>query len=160
MAQGDIHSLILGVADHMAAAHLRRLVEAHPRLDLIGVADNAVKTLHMAAEDKPSVVLLADSSPGLRGREVLAEMAETSPNTLVIITTPGDPAVLIGEPGVAESVPEHDTEAIVAALDSLATFLDNPTVEDGPERRHRLDRRLHQDWSQVFAERRVSPRRV
>lgn len=160
MEQGEIHTLILGVADHMAAAHIRKLVEEHPRLDLIGVADNAVKTLHMATEDKPAVVLLADSSPGLRGREVLAAIAEASPNTLVIITTPGDPKALMGQPGVAESVPEHDTEAIVAALDSLASFLDNPVTDDGPDRRHRLDRRLQQDWSQVFAERRVSTRRV
>ena len=80
--------------------------------------------------------------------------------TLVIITTPGDPRVLEGEPGVAESVPEHDTNAIIAALDSLASFLDDPTAMDGPDRRHTDDRRHQQDWSQVFAERRVSPRRV
>lgn len=160
MTQGAIHTLLLGVADHVAAAHLRILVEEHPRLELEGVADNAVKTLHMATEKKPAVVLMADTSPGLRGREVLAAIAEASPNTLVIITTPGDPKALVGEPGVAESVAEHDTEAIVAALDSLANFLDDPTEPDGPDRRHRLDRRLRQDWSQVFAERRQAPRRV
>lgn len=153
------HSLIMGINDPLAAAHTRRQIEDHDRFELMAVADNAVQTLQLIELHKPSVALLADTSPGLRGREVLADIAASSPNTLVIITTPGDPAALAGQPAVAESLAEADTRAVVNALDSLADFLDNPLADDLPDRRRVPDRRLIQDWTQVFAERRVTVRR-
>ncbi|MFT7599147.1 MAG: DNA-binding NarL/FixJ family response regulator [Acidimicrobiales bacterium] len=153
------HSLVLGVADPLAAACLRQLVRAHSRFDLVAVAGNAVQTLFAIEQNQPAVVVMSDSSPGLRGRDVLTDIAIASPNTLVIIATPGDPRVLEGQPAVAESVSDDDSDLIVAALDSLADFLDNPHEGAMPERRHQPDRCLIQDWSKVFAERRLAPRR-
>lgn len=155
-----MHSVVLGVADSMAAAHLRRLINDHPRFELAGLADTAVSTLYMVDASKPAVVLMADDSPGLRGRDVLAEMAQCSPESLVIITTPGEPEALIGQPGVAEAVAQNDLDAIVSALDALAAFLDNPSSVSVAERRAGQDRRLFQDWSKVFAERRAGSRRL
>ncbi len=154
------HTVVLGIADEMASAHLRRLIVDHPRFELAGMADNAISTLYMVTASKPAVVLLADDSPGIRGRDVLAEMAAASPSSLVIITTPGEPEALIGRPGVAEAVPQSDLDAIVKALNSLANFLDDPPSMGQPERRGRGDRRMIQDWTKVFAERRTRPRRV
>ena len=139
----------------MAAAHLRRLISEHPRFDLIGLTDTAVATLFMVQAQKPAVVLIADESPGLQGRDVLAEMAEQSPNSLVIITTPGEPEALAGRPGVAQAVSQSDVDAILAALNSLADFLDDPGTFSIAERRGNDDRRRHQNWSKVFAERRT-----
>jgi chemotaxis response regulator CheB len=153
------HTLVLGIADAMAAAHLRRQISDHPRFDLVGTADNAVKTLYLVEDTKPAVVLMADDSPGLRGRDVLADIAAVSRDTLVIITTPGDPDALRGKPGVAESVHCNDIDAIHFALDNLADFLDHPPTRQGPNRRHFDDRRIAQDWSKVFAERRLVARR-
>ncbi len=153
------HTVVLGVADPLAAAHLRRQLMDHPRFDLVATAHNAVQTLYAVEETHASVVLMADDSPGLRGREVLADIAAASPHSYVIITTPGDPAALANEPAVASAVYENDVYGIYAALDQLAAFLDLPKTEV-PNRRSSVDRRLHQDWTKVFAERRESPRRV
>ncbi len=152
------HTVVLGVADPMAAAHLRRQLLDHPRFTLVATAHNAVQTLYAVEETHPAVVLMADDSPGLRGREVLGDIAAASPGTYVIITTPGDPKVLANEPAVMSAIPERDIEAIYVALDQLADFLDQPST-DGPERRMSPDRRLHQDWTKVFAERRGGARR-
>lgn len=153
------YNLVLGIADAMNAAHLLHQIEFHPRFKLVGTADNAIKTLYLIEQEKPAVALISDDSPGVRGRDVLTDIASTSPKTLVIITTPGDPRVLRGQPAVAESVHQNDVEAINSALHNLADFLDDPVVDQGPERRHYSDRRIQQDWSQVFAERRTSVRR-
>lgn len=152
------HTVVLGVADAMAAAHLRRQLIDHPRFDLVATAHNAVQTLYAVEETLASVVLMADDSPGLRGREVLGDIAAASPETYVIITTPGDPAALADEPGVASALTDTDVVGIYEALDQLADFLDRPKA-DTPERRASADRRLHQDWTKVFAERRSTPRR-
>ncbi|MEZ5226913.1 MAG: hypothetical protein R2710_09605 [Acidimicrobiales bacterium] len=152
------HTVVLGVADAMAAAHLRRQLMDHPRFDLVATAHNAVQTLYAVEETHASVVLMADDSPGLRGREVLADIAAASPETYVIITTPGDPAALANEPAVASAVYDTDIYGIYAALNQLAEFLDRPKAEI-PERRAHADRRLHQDWTKVFAERREHVRR-
>ena len=153
------HTVVLGVADPMAAAHLRRQLMDHPRFDLVATAHNAVQTLYAVEETHASVVLMADDSPGLRGREVLADIAAVSPNTYVIITTPGDPAALANEPAVASAVYDNDIYGIYAALNQLAAFLDMPKAEM-PERRTRDERRLHQDWTKVFSERREHSRRT
>ncbi len=152
------HTVVLGVADPMAAAHLRRQLMDHPRFDLVATARNAVQTLYAVEETRADVVLISDDSPGLRGREVLADIAATSPGTYVIITTPGDPKALANEPAVASAVVENDMYGIYAALDQLAAFLDLPKA-DTLNRRTSRDRRMHQDWTKVFAERRESPRR-
>lgn len=159
LAASRKHRVVLGVADPMAAAHLRRQLMDHPRFDLVATAHNAVQTLYAVEETHPNVVLMADDSPGLRGREVLADIAAASPETYVIITTPGDPKALANEPAVASAVVESDMYGIYAALDQLAAFLDLPTA-DTPNRRTSNDRRMHQDWTKVFAERRESPRRA
>lgn len=153
------HTVVLGIADPTAAAHLRRLISEHPRFDLIGLTDTAVATLFAVQAQKPAVVLMADESPGLRGRDVLAEMAEASPNSMVIITTPGEPQALFGKPGVAEAVSQSDIAAILSALTNLADFLDDPDKFSTAERRGQGDRRHYQDWTKVFAERRARPRR-
>lgn len=153
------HTVVLGVADAMAAAHLRRQLIDHPRFELVATAHNAVQTLYAVEETLASVVLMADDSPGLRGREVLGDIAAASPDTYVIITTPGDPAALADEPGVATALPDTDVEGIHQALDQLADFLDLPK-DDTPERRASVDRRLLQDWTKVFAERRNTSRRA
>lgn len=159
LAAAPKHTVVLGVADPMAAAHLRRQLMDHPRFELVATARNAVQTLYAVEETHASVVLMADDSPGLRGREVLADIAATSPESYVIITTPGDPRALANEPAVASAVLENDIYGIYAALDQLAAFLDLPKSET-PNRRTSNDRRMHQDWTKVFAERRESPRRT
>ncbi len=152
------HTVVLGVADPMAAAHLHRQLVLHPRFELVATADNAVQTLYAVEAKKPSLVVMADDSPGLRGREVLADIAAASPDTYVIITTPGDPRVLADAPAVARAVSHHDIPAIHQALDQVADFLDQPPSSTR-ERRSSHDRREHQDWTKVFAERRAQPRR-
>lgn len=154
------HTLVLGIANDAASSHLRRLISLHPRFELVGLASTAISTLYMVEVMKPSVVLMADESPGLRGRDVLAEISAASPNSLVIITTPGEPEALIGRPGVAEAVPQDDLDAISEALAGLADFLDDPTAFVTAERRAGRERRSMQDWSKVFAERRAVPRRT
>ena len=75
------------------------------------------------------------------------------------MTTGGDPGELERRDEVASAVRDHDMDALVEALDSTAAFLDHPELEQ-PERRRHAERRVHQDWTKVFAERRVEVRRA
>ncbi len=155
-----VYRMVFGIADHQQAMLLEREVDAHPRFEIANVAANAILTVDLAEKIQPDVILLSDLSPGTPGRQVLADLARVAPNALVIITTGGDPRHLEDRVEVVKAIGEYDVDALKRALDATAVFLDTPDHGDRPERRSQAERRIQQDWTKVFSERRVQTRRA
>ena len=153
------YRIVIGIADTLFAQLVDRAARRHERFEVVATAPNAVLTLEAAIQTLPDIVILSDLSPGTPGREVLSGLAEAVPRALVIMTTAGDIAELERRAEVATAVSDHDLDALAEALDSTVAYLDHPEL-DQPERRHRAERRVHQDWTKVFAERRVHVRRA
>lgn len=153
------YRMVVGIADRMQSQIVERTANRHERFEVVATAPNAVMTVDVAIQTRPDVIVLADLSPGTPGRQVLGSLSASIPRALVIMTTSGDPAELERRDEVASAVHDHDLEALVEALDSTAAFLDHPEL-DRPDRRRHAERRVHQDWTKVFAERRVEIRRA
>lgn len=153
-----VFTVVLGIADPHQASIMRREIDRHPRFDVIRDAPNAVLTLDSAATLQPDLVILSDLSPGVQGREILGDLEQDAPKANVIVTIAGDPTVIGNAANVTHTVHDHDPEAMRTALDSTAEALDHPAEQT--ERRVQRDRRLLQDWTQVFSERRVTVRRA
>lgn len=154
--------MVLGIADPGNSYVVEQIVEKHPRLKAGLIASNAMMTLEAVSQLKPALVLMADDSPGTRGVDVIADMFAASPDTIIIMLAAGsDPAYLRQHPEVFQAVTIMNPAGIKDALASAIEYLDNPdAVEsvDGPTRR-KSDRRIRQEWSKVFAERRDARRR-
>lgn len=155
--------IVLGVADPGHSIVVEGLVEKHPRFEPEIILGNAMTTLDAVRQLQPDVVILADDSPGVRGSEVIADMFEASPGTIIIMLASGtDPSYLRQHQAVFQAVTIMNPAGITASLDAALDYLDDPGGAEsvnGPTRR-RSDRRLRQDWSQVFAERREGSRRT
>ncbi len=152
------YRVVLGIADPHQAVVVRREIDRHPRFEVVRDAPNAVLTLDSATKLQPDVVILSDLSPGIQGRDVIDELAECAPDARVIITVASELEVASGATNVMHEVNDHDPAAMVVALDSTADALDSPVGQ--VERRTHVERRLSQDWTKVFSERRVTVRRA
>lgn len=66
---------------------LRRILEAHPMLDVIGEAEDGAVALTAIRKCQPEVALLDLNLPGLDGVEILDELSrESTPARAVIIS--------------------------------------------------------------------------
>lgn len=154
------HTIVIGAADPVTRSYLRRLVADRPSLRLRGEAETAVTALYMAASMKPQLVVLADESPGIRGRDVVREIVQDSGGALVVLLVDGDPSAAAFD-GVTRVLRYDDLDGVGRALDDLIHHVESPAAAGPPERRSRgRDRRVKQDWSKVFAECRSGDRRA
>lgn len=157
------YEIVLGIADPGHSSVVERLVDKHPRFAAGIILGNAIATLEAVGKLQPPLVLLADDSPGIRGSEVIEDMFQASPHTIIVMLATGtDPSYLRQHEAVFQAVTIMNPAGITDSLDAALDYLDHPDDAesiDGPTRR-RTDRRLHQDWSQVFAERRENSRRT
>ena len=157
------YQIVLGIADPGHSIVVERLVESHPRFSAEIILANAMTTLEAVTKLQPPLVLLGDDSPGVRGSEVVEDMFQASPNTIIVMLATGtDPSYLRRHQAVFQAVTIMNPAGITASLDAALDYLDHPEDAEsinGPTRR-RNDRRLQQDWSKVFAERRENPRRT
>ncbi len=163
VATTTTYEIVIGIADPSQSGVVERIVEHHERLEQGAMASNAMMTAEVVSQLKPPLVILADDSPGIRGSDVIKEMFEASPQTMIIMLAAGsDPSYLRVHQEVFQAVTIMNPAGIRDALDSAIEYLDSPEEAesvDGPSRR-KHDRRLRQDWSQVFAERREAQRRT
>lgn len=157
------YEIVVGIADPSQSRVVERIIENHPRLEPGLVASNAMMTAEAVSKLKPDLVLMGDDSPGIRGSDVIKDMFQASPRTMIIVLAAGsDPSYLRVHPEIFQAVTIMNPAGIKDALDSAIEYLDDPEATedmDGPTRR-RHERREHQDWSQVFAERRDDERRT
>lgn len=155
MSAAPVYRVVMGISDSMLSSSVSRVVSQHPRFQIAATAPNSVMTLSAAEAAQPEVIIVSELSPGTPASALLDDMAAIASRPLLILTVPYErpeetrPDFVVGD---------HDLDALVSALDSTASLLDNPGQPI--ERRQRADRRVAQDWSKVFAERRVSVRRA
>lgn len=157
------YEIVVGIADPGQAAVVDRIISKHPRLTTGLAASNAMMTLEVVTRLRPPLVLFSDDSPGVRGSDVVEDIFRASPETMIIMLASGtDTSYLRVHPEIFQAVTIMNPGGIHDALDSAIEYLDDPQAAetvDGPTRR-KHDRRLLQDWSQVFAERRADSRRT
>lgn len=160
--QTTTYKIVLGISDPGHSLVVERIVHEHPRFVAATIVPNAMTALDAVSHLHPPVVLFSDDSPGVSGTEVLPDMFESSPETIIIMLANGpDTAYLRHHEEIFHAVTLENPTSIVDSLDAAADFLDHPEAAgslDGPTRR-RHDRRVRQDWTQVFAERRGNLRR-
>jgi chemotaxis response regulator CheB len=157
------YQIVVGIADPGHSLVVERLVEKHPRFEAELILANAMTTLGAVRRIQPPIVLLGDDSPGVLGSEVIEDMFQASPGTIIIMMGTGkDPSYLRQHEAVFQAVTIMNPAGITRSLDAALDYLDDPEGTesiDGPTRR-RNERRARQDWSQVFAERRENSRRT
>src|SRR5258705_6795550 len=65
-----------------ARARLRQILAAHPDLEIIGEAETGPRTMELAAQLKPDVILLDIQMPGCSGIDVVASLPHPRPHVI------------------------------------------------------------------------------
>ena len=147
-------TVVIAISDPGASVAARHLVQHHGRFEIVREVPNAVMSIDACTVLKPDLLVIADDSPGLRGTEVLGEVRHNSPETQVLMVATYDASYLRNCDHNLVTATIAVPESIHDALDAVADVFDRPEDFTVPERR-RTNRRILQDWSKVFAERRI-----
>jgi len=73
--------------EEAARARLRRLLAAHPEIEIIGEARDGLEAVRKIEDLKPTLLFLDIEMPGLTGFEVLRSLPENIPMPLVVFIT-------------------------------------------------------------------------
>ena len=77
---------VLLADDHtLVRAGLRKLLEAMPEVEVVGEASDGLALLALAAQLRPTLVLMDIAMPGINGLEATARLARQSPDIRVLI---------------------------------------------------------------------------
>ncbi|NNF55950.1 MAG: response regulator transcription factor [Acidimicrobiales bacterium] len=158
METSNVYTAVIAISDPGAAVAARQIVHKHGQFEIVREVPNAVMAVDSCRILRPDLLVLGDDSPGLRGSEVVGEIRHESPDTHIVMIATYDPKHLKSIPEVYLAVSLSDPDSLADALSAVATVKEHPEAVAAPERR-RIDRRLKQDWSKVFAERRRDGRR-
>lgn len=112
--------------ERLARNELRRLLEAHPGIEIVGEAVNGEDALDKIAELKPDLLFLDIQMPGKNGFEVLAELESNMPD--VIFTTAYDEYAL-------KAFEFHAADYILKPIEParLAEAIKRLEIENQPE---------------------------
>jgi two-component system LytT family response regulator len=112
--------------ERLARNELRRLLEAHPGIEIVGEAVNGDDALDKIAELKPDLLFLDIQMPGKNGFEVLAELESNMPD--VIFTTAYDEYAL-------KAFEFHAADYILKPIEParLAEAIKRLEIENQPE---------------------------
>lgn len=77
--------LVLAYGDALCRAGLRSLLERIPGLDVVGEAADGRKVVALAKRERPDVVLLEDTLPGLHGVDAAARIVAAVPGVRVAV---------------------------------------------------------------------------
>jgi two-component system response regulator NreC len=79
---------VLLVDDHQVLSDgLVVLLEADPKISVVGQCENGLDVLPLAMKTRPDVIILDITLPGLNGIDVCRELSEKTPDIAVIILT-------------------------------------------------------------------------
>ena len=73
-----------------ARSRLRKLIAAHPEIEIVGEAADGVEAVEQIGQTKPDLVFLDVQMPGLNGLEALQALPRNAPAPLVIFATAYD----------------------------------------------------------------------
>jgi two-component system LytT family response regulator len=112
--------------ERLARNELRRLLEAHPIIEIIGEAVNGDDALDKIAELKPDLLFLDIQMPGKNGFEVLSDLEDNMPD--VIFTTAYDEYAL-------KAFEFHAADYILKPIEParLAEAIKRLEIENQPE---------------------------
>lgn len=112
--------------ERLARNELRRLLEAHPGIEIVGEAVNGDDALDKIAELKPDLLFLDIQMPGKNGFEVLSELESNMPD--VIFTTAYDEYAL-------KAFEFHAADYILKPIEParLAEAIKRLEIENQPE---------------------------
>jgi two-component system LytT family response regulator len=112
--------------ERLARNELRRLLEVHPGIEIVGEAVNGDDALDKIAELKPDLLFLDIQMPGKNGFEVLAELDSNMPD--VIFTTAYDEYAL-------KAFEFHAADYILKPIEParLAEAIKRLEIENQPE---------------------------
>lgn len=77
--------LVLAYGDALCRAGLRSLLERVPGVQVVGEAADGRKVVALAKRERPDVVLLEDTLPGLHGLEVASRIVAAVPESRVAV---------------------------------------------------------------------------
>src|SRR5262245_3845368 len=83
---GKLRTLLID-DEQAARSRLRRMLQPHEYLDIIGEARDGLEATQMIESERPGLVFLDIQMPGLDGFEVLRAVGSTAPLPLVIFVT-------------------------------------------------------------------------
>ncbi|HZQ04301.1 MAG TPA: response regulator transcription factor [Gaiellaceae bacterium] len=112
--------------DHaLLRSGLRRLLEAHPEIEVAGEAATAEEVIAQAAELQPDVVLLDVVLPGRSGIEALPDLLAAAPGTKVLVLSMQDDPTYVRRAFAAGAsgylLKEAADEELVEAVHEVAT---------------------------------------
>jgi len=116
--------------ERLARAELRRLLAAHPSIEIIGEADNGNAALDLIEKLAPDLAFLDIQMPGKNGFEVLQGLGENKPQ--IIFTTAYDQYALRAfEFSAADYLLKPvDPVRLKQAIDKLSEAASVPALED------------------------------
>jgi DNA-binding LytR/AlgR family response regulator len=123
--------------EDLARSRLRKLLEAHPNVEIVGEARDGVEALGEITRLKPGLVFLDVQMPGLNGLEVLRTLPPGEPWPLVIFATAFDRYALeaFDANAVGYLLKPIDREKLAAAV----ARADRLTPKEAEVERERLD---------------------
>lgn len=117
----------------LARERLRRLLGAHPGIEVVAEAGDGHAALHACAELDPDLVLLDIAMPGIDGLEVARHLAAFEPRPAVVFCTAYDAHALsaFDAQAIDYLVKPVRPERLAAALDRVRTFAAGRRHDDG-----------------------------
>lgn len=83
-------SVLIVDDEQPARQRLRRLLDEHPQLDIIGEAENGQQALDLIEQNQPDLVFLDISMPVMNGMQVAKQLNQTEQQPHIIFTTAYD----------------------------------------------------------------------
>ena len=79
---------VLVADDHkLVRQMMKSAISGEDDLEFVGEAENGTKALQMVAQEKPDVLILDMSMPGLTGVQVIRELRHQAPEVKVLVLT-------------------------------------------------------------------------
>lgn len=142
-------------SDRWQAQALAQLLEEHG-FEVLGTAENAVEAINLTAGSNANAVVITHEHLGLSGLEATPDLrALPQAPEVVLLSIEGEGTDAARAAGAFAVVARGDLEHLELVIDDLAHLLRTGERRgERGDRRTGADRRVTQDWSKVFTERR------
>ncbi len=115
---------VLVADDHkLVRQMMKSAISGEDDLEFVGEAENGTKALQMVAQEKPDVLILDMSMPGLTGVQVIRELRHQAPEVKVLVLTAVEDETYLFESLAAGAqgylLKDSDVEEVLAAVRSL-----------------------------------------